>query len=42
VVAFGFPRELLLPQLFEGLMRPLCVLVRQHYLLLLLLRHTLV
>ena len=42
VVAFGLPRELLLPQLLEGLMRPLCVLVRQHYLLLLLLRDALI
>ena len=42
VVAFGFPRELLLPQLLEGLMRPLYILVWQHYLLLLLLLYTLV
>ena len=28
VVAFGFPRELLLPKLLEGLMRPLYILVR--------------
>jgi len=42
VVPFRFPRELLLPQLLECLMRPLCVFVRQHYLLLLLLRDALI